>query len=308
MKMNLKFKREDTIAFSLVFSSLIFTLFVSAMFVMKVCQAFPMKLHKISVSIAELSQFQSPFAADAFGYKFLLEVAQLTEMGRSNAKPEIIRLLREIQTQGAVIRKGKDADVRPPFVGAQAEFERELAHLLSAQQISHLVSIIHTPTPATPLCTKGEISPELVDPSLLQDERRLYTVKERPQIIREYLEKGGLLYIAYPQGGREKRTVEQLEIYDAEREKYPHNLIDVVLNCNQLDREMSGATYLFKSPKGGWMAFAIMASQANAPQDDQAWGIWFGSLTHPEVRQRVEDVLSYLINLEGPDILAQLIN
>jgi hypothetical protein len=49
------------------------------------------------------------------------------------------------------------------------------------------------------------------------------------------------------------------------------------------------------------MAFAVMASQANAPEDDQTWGIWFGTLNHPKIKQRVTAVLEYL-NALGVDL------
>ncbi|MBI2743222.1 MAG: hypothetical protein HYX48_04820 [Chlamydiales bacterium] len=260
------------------------------------------------ISLAEICQHQMPLAADLTAYDFLEKTKEMTLAGRSNAKPEILSLIDEVQKTGFVMRRGKDADVRPPFVGAQAEIERVLSYLFDQKEIIHLVGVIHTPMPATPLCTAGEISSSLVAPSLEGDEKRLYTVKERPGIIRDYLSKGGILYIVYPEGGREKRSLDQLKIYDAERAKYPHTLIDQALSCSQMDKEMVGATYFFKTARSGWFSFSIMSTQANAPTDDIPWAIWFGSLKHPKVRERAESLLSYLSTEDGPDISSQLFN
>ncbi len=243
-------------------------------------------------------------AASQFSADFLQEAVRMTEVGRSNAKSEVLDLIQGLQKSGYVIRTGQDAALRPAYVGAQAEMEKAMAYLLSRQQISELIGIIHTPMPATPLCTEGEVSSELVDPSLAADERRMYTVKERSTIVREYLQQGGVLYVAYPQGGREKWTSAQLAIYDRLREQYPSTLIDSALNCAQLDRDMVGATYLFKNPQGGWICFGIQAPQANAPNDDQKWGIWYGSLDNPQVKQRLKSVLKYLSDCGGPDLLS----
>jgi hypothetical protein len=245
--------------------------------------------------------FAQPATADSFTGNFLEGVIDMTEIGKSNAKKETISLVKELQENGYAIHTGKDADLRPGYVGAQAEIERQMAYLLNNKEIVRLVGVIHTPTPATPLCTKGEISSGLVDQSLSKDDKRLFTVMERASVVREYLNKGGILYVVYPEGGREKRTLAQLEIYDAERMKYPHSLVDQVLDCSQLDREMVGATYFFKTLKGGTFAFGIMAPQVNAPNDDQEWGIWFGSIQHPKVKQRVDSVLQYLADFNGPD-------
>lgn len=239
--------------------------------------------------IASLCLLSTTYSVD-----FMAEAATFTELGNSNAKPEILILLSEVASKGEVLRTGKDADIRPAFVGAQAEMEKVLSYLLSKGEIKDLKAYIHTPMPATPLCTQGDILPGLVDASLLSDEKRLYTVKERAVIVREYLDKGGVLYIAYPKGGREKRTAAQLEIYDTERNKYPKTLNEIVLNCTEMQPDMIGATYLFKTKEGDSMAFAIKSSQAISPNDDQIWGLWFGKMTQPLVNKRINAVLEYI--------------
>lgn len=217
------------------------------------------------------------------------------------SKEERAEFFQLIAKKGFEIRSDLDAKNRPLFVSTQGDIEKALGSLLREKEIVHLIGMVHTPTPATPLCTEGDLSTDLVDPSLLQDPKRLYTVLKRPQIIRDYLRQGGVLFTLFPEGGRDKRTSEQLAIYDAELAKYPYQLIEHVLGTAKLENNMVGATYLFKLKSGGWGAFAIQASQANAPNDEQKWGMWFGPLNHPEVSRRVESVMQYIYDIGGPD-------
>jgi hypothetical protein len=55
------------------------------------------------------------------------------------------------------------------------------------------------------------------------------------------------------------------------------------------------------------MAFGIRASQANAPEDNRQWGMWFGSLQDPEVFNRVQSVFAYLHDVQSQDLI-QLLN
>ena len=58
---------------------------------------------------------------------------------------------------------------------------------------------------------------EIIDPAILNDPERLLTVKKRPEIIRDYLQEGGILYTVFPKKGREARSSEQLAILDGGR-------------------------------------------------------------------------------------------
>ena len=139
--------------------------------------------------------------AGDFRKEFLDEVLKFSELN----PPEIA------ETQQAFVRgfydqphqqlTGKDEEVRPLYVTAQGDFERALALFLKEKKVKSVRGIIHTPTPATPLCTKGEISESLVDESMTEDQRRLYTVMKRPEIIREFLKNGGKLMVVYPEKG-----------------------------------------------------------------------------------------------------------
>jgi len=224
--------------------------------------------------------------AGNFRQDFLDEVLKFSAMN----PPEIA------ETQQAFIRgfydqpyhqlSGKDEEVRPLYVTAQGDFERTLALFLKEQKVKSVIGFIHTPTPTTPLCTKGEISENLVDASMVEDQRRLYTVMKRPEIIREFLKNGGKLMVVYPEKGKEKRTAEQLAIFEEAKAAYS-GIFDKPLPIEKIDSEMIGATYYIQTNDGESFAFVIMARQANAPEDDQTWAIWFGSEEDAEVKDRM---------------------
>ncbi len=188
---------------------------------------------------------------------------------------------------------GTDKDVRPHFVAIQGMVEQVLASELQ-KEVKVLKCIIHTPMPATPLCTTGEISRELVDPSIEVDPARLFTVKARTTILRDYLFKGGDLYSIYPKEGLKKRTEEQLEIYQQELMNYPTHLFDLPLECETIPTDLIGATYFFKDQSGHTFVFAIKIAQANDPKEVADFGLWFGPVDHPAVKQRIQSVSHYL--------------
>lgn len=216
-------------------------------------------------------------------------------------KKEIARTWEIVVKEGALEKSGTDKDIRPYFVAVQAVVEHILANELQ-KEVKLLNAVIHTPMPATPLCTKGEISKELVDPSLENDPARLFTVKARTTILRDFLFKGGYLFSAYPKGGLEKRTKEQQEIFKQELQNFPHNLFAISLNCESIPTDLIGATYVFEDKAANKYAFAIKITQANDPKDQGHFGLWFGPLSHPAVDARVSAVSSFM-NENGSRVL-----
>lgn len=188
---------------------------------------------------------------------------------------------------------GTDQKIRPSFVALQGIIEQALANELR-NNIKTLNGFIHTPMPATPLCTRGEISPELVDRSIEVDLNRLFTVKARATIIRDYLFQKGNLHIVYPQAGLLKRTEEQQKIYKEELDHYPSHLFDVPLACESIPPELIGATYIFQDFSGNFFVFAIKMTQAKDPQDMGTFGLWFGSMNHAAIKQRVTTLSEFL--------------
>ncbi|MBX9923275.1 MAG: hypothetical protein K2Y01_04110 [Rhabdochlamydiaceae bacterium] len=194
---------------------------------------------------------------------------------------------------GALEVSSTDQEVRPYFVALQGIVEQVLASLLQ-KDIKALTGFIHTPMPATPLCTLGEISPKLVDASLAKDPARLASVKARTVIMREYLTKGGDLYIVYPKDGFAKRTQEQQKIYKQELINYPNHLFDVPLNRENIPEQLIGATYFFQDQLNNTFVFAIKMTQANDPKDIGNFGLWFGQVNHPAIEKRIQAVSIYV--------------
>lgn len=216
-------------------------------------------------------------------------------------KGEISRLWNSLSQEGAVEICGTDKEIRPLFVALQAVIEHALAAALQ-KEIRTLKGVIHTPMPATPLCTKGAISKELVSPSIEIDPIRLFTVKARATIVRDYLFKGGELYIAYPKQGWYQRTEEQQAIYGQELMNFPTHLFDVPLNCVSIPDDLIGATYLFQDQLGKLFVFAIKMTQAKDPKAMGNFGLWFGSIDTPVIQERLDAVSSYL-EQNGLDLL-----
>lgn len=197
----------------------------------------------------------------------------------------------EVVEAGVLEVSDTDEQTRPYFVGLQAIVEYTLALGLHHGEIASLTGVIHTPMPATPLCTTGDISGGLVDPEVEQDDGRAFTVQSRAQIIRHYLAEGGSLYVVYPEGGLEKRSQQQREIYRAEVQAYS-TLFDRPINCGGIEVDQTGAFYVFTNQAGRKFAFAIKMTQANNLQRRVDAGLWFGEYREGSpVFDRISDVL-----------------
>lgn len=242
-----------------------------------------------------------------FSITFLKELVSLINHDKnpytSEVRNQMFHILSELETHGCHIREGND-DFRAPFVGLQGVIEHCFANQKTLGKIPHLLAAIHTPTPATPLCAKvdGKDIENLVAPSLLNDQDKLATVKERAISIRRLLANSGtVLYAIYPEGGLEKRTESEQKIFLEECNKYPEQLKISRLK-KEVDPSFVGALYFFTDESGNRIAFSIKAQQANKPLEKSTWGIWFGSITHPEINKRVKEVSAYLIENGGVDL------
>lgn len=208
---------------------------------------------------------------------------------------EINTLFDQLKSNLYVLETGSD-DLRIKFVHAQGAIEQMLAKKQELGEIAELVGIIHTPLPATPLCVK----PEEISTTI--DSKKWETVLTRAQIIREYLSKGGKLMIVYPQGGLEKRSLEQQQVYKEALKEFAGNLVDWTLPVPEMDTNMIGATYLFLTKDQQLYAFSVKARQITDMQPQSEWGLWFGPLSNEAIASRVTSVLEYLASLGGPAI------
>jgi hypothetical protein len=243
----------------------------------------------------------------AFTKRILTNVRSCIQFNASiPQKEEISKVLDEVENKFQTVQVGSD-DLRVRFVQSQGCIEHALACFQALGEIDELIGVIHTPTPATPLCMRPDGNPnDLLDPSIRFDLAKLLTVRSRAQIVREYLIKGGKLYVVYPQGGLEKRTAEQQFIYKEALQRFAGGLYDWVLNTNKIDDDMVGATYLFRNPERQVFAFSIKSKQANDIHAQSEWGIWFGPVVEKNVAQRINEVFDYLSEKGGPDVRKEI--
>lgn len=240
------------------------------------------------------SAIAEPAAINTINSQSLIEVAKaFTQAGNSSFRNSVSELLDELTMTSSIAREGTDADERPVFVNAQADFERAIVYWLKCNQIVNCTCIIHTPAPATPLCTNGEISSGLIDSTIQNDPERLLTVKKRPDIIRDYLREGGNLFTIYPQKGRGLRSAEQLEILDDLVQSHSNHLHAIELDCDTIPQDLIGATYIITLADSSTYVLSLRSYQANSPTDDK-WAIWFGPTNDPAVAERLQSVTSFL--------------
>jgi hypothetical protein len=216
-------------------------------------------------------------------------------------RPSILKCWEELLKAGVLEVTATDKDTRPIFVALQGIFEHILSNELN-KSIQSLSGVIFTPMPATPLCTDGGITPNLVAPSVESDPLRAFTVTARTVILRKFLALGGDLYVVYPKEGMAKRTEDQQKVYKKELETYPTHLFDRPLEVDAIDNELIGALYLFKH-EGKKFAFAIKMSQANSPQDMGSFGLWFGEADKGTVAERVTKVMEVIAKATSQSVV-----
>jgi hypothetical protein len=223
---------------------------------------------------------------------------------KSPSQEAILQLLDALCVTSWITREGSDADQRPVFVNIQSYMEQALVYWLSSKDLSHVTCIIHAPAPTTPLCTEGELSEGLVDPSMFEDKSRLSTVKKRPAILRSYLQEGGFLFTVYPQEGITLRSAKQLAILQDLIKQYPHHLKSCALNCHTLPQDLIGASYLFTFSNGETYVFLLNSYQANCATD-ATWSLGFGCIEDPVIYKRLHYVITFLKTHGFPVTLTQ---
>lgn len=192
---------------------------------------------------------------------------------------------------GEITVQNTDKEIRPIFVGLQTILEHVLSNELKAKNIKSLAGVIHTPMPATPLCTEDNISENLVDSSIKESPKRLLTVVARTKSIRKFLQEGGDLYVVYPKDGLSKRSELQQGVYNKELDRNKAHLFDCPLDCESIPQESIGAFYKFDG-----YAFAIKITQAKNPQDGAHCALWFGKANTSPVQDKITSVMGTIRN------------
>lgn len=195
---------------------------------------------------------------------------------------------------------GPDEGMREAFVGLQQSSESKIVqHIVSEKKLGKLAQsiwIIHTPTIATPCVSDGTPTPKLMTEEVMSDEKRKALTLSRANIIRDYLEAGGVLIVAYDATQVKQRTEQQLGIYEKLKGQYPKQIIDFPMQLmNAYPDDMIGATYLIQDSEGKF-EMTNLGVQANATRDDATWGVWMHNRQTAilEVTQRMSKVLSFL--------------
>lgn len=208
-------------------------------------------------------------------------------------RPGLIERWNQLVADGLLEAYTSDKEARPYFVALQAIVEHVLAQELN-HAVQSLVGVIHTPMPATPLCSEGSISEELVHPEIASDPQRLFTVSARTTILRDFLFKGGDLYAAYPKEGFLKRSEGQQAVYKKELEQNPAHLFDCPLECEEMNSDLTGAFYLFQENEDTVFGFGIKMTQANNPQEEGHFCLWFGNANQEAFETRLRTVMQFI--------------
>jgi hypothetical protein len=202
-------------------------------------------------------------------------------------KPGLLQLWDELKSKDHLERKGKDQEYRSYFVALQCLIEHVLSVGFEKKEIKSCAGMIHTPMPATPLCTQVDADPKgITHPSMHEDPARLYTVSSRAQIVRQFLANQADLYVVYPKEGLQKRKESEQKIYQEACKSYKNHLHDRPLDCQAIENDLVGAFYVFDK----W-GFTIQFTQANSPQEDGHYVLNLGAITSQHVHERIDRVM-----------------
>ncbi|MGD9591209.1 MAG: hypothetical protein AB7V32_01660 [Candidatus Berkiella sp.] len=204
----------------------------------------------------------------------------------------------DLAVKSYCVRTASDSTLRPIFGQIQYHIEQ---HLLNAhEQFSPKSSlwIIHTPTIATPLVTKGVASPNLISTKNAKNKTAVGVALKRATLFREYLAKGGTLVVT-KHGNLENnqlaRTDEQLEIFEALKKQYPKQIIELTIRSKIFPVENMGATYIMSTPKDELIAITTQGVQINDSQDKATWGVWIKSKNTPDTNKKLTDNIQFLM-------------
>jgi hypothetical protein len=188
--------------------------------------------------------------------------------------------LDELLKEGFIERSGADGELRPIFVTIQGMVESSLAAMLGKNVVDQFRGAIHTPAPATPLCTVETIEEPLAKK----------TIKDRTVTLRELLSHGGKLLIIYPEGGLEKRSEEQRKIY-LETVGHYKNIFDCPIK-GTVENPFIGATYLFVDPKNG--KTYLFSIETTKVKEEMLWKLWLDELDSSFSKERLRQIEMFI--------------
>ncbi len=165
-----------------------------------------------------------------------------------------------------------DKDARTIFGQLQTSIEQLMLSEMDKNKTS--IWIFHTPLIPTPFVTNGEMSEGLIAGDILKsvDKTRVRNALSRAKLIREFLDKKGIIIVAYQKDLKANRSQEQLKIYEKLKKKYPKQIIELPLESILQDK--IGATYIVETAKNDIFEMTNHGVQINQSQDKANWGIW----------------------------------
>ncbi|NGX39378.1 MAG: hypothetical protein KR126chlam1_00705 [Chlamydiae bacterium] len=239
----------------------------------------------------------------ASGYSFISQNVrkEIKSLAKEREIASYDKILATLFVKGSIENIGLDKEVRSPFVTTQAIVEQVIARSLKEGTITRFQGAIHTPTPTTPLCMKGDVDFAIATREVIQDLSRFRTIQARATSLRDVLIEGGELHVVYPKSGLARRTEHQRKTYLETCELFEGSLIDHPIG-NKVPDDMIGATYLFTDNRGRTFLFAIQATQANDARDQMHWKLWLDNVKRPSAQARLEAVNAFLTSSGVPPL------
>lgn len=203
-------------------------------------------------------------------------------------------LVHSLRYQKSVCVCGPDELARPPVVNFQGYVEALLVEDFDAKKIEKAIGVIHANRPTTPLCNpvgrlyKSSLLPEKLGNKAIQE-----GILKREVTLRDFAKRMPL-YVAYPKGGLNERSKEEIAVYKEELNN-PENkfLRDLELNIKTIPENLIGATYIITPKDGTTVVVSIGGLQAVDP-GIPVWQVWIGRLKDPEIAERFEKVYDCL--------------
>ena len=266
---------------------------------MAVAVSFPSLLPSRRLSrLTLLSLATSYVASGYFAYQYGMEdgkqvgraeanaIRRPTAAPRSDPTPEIVKLVcrnhhrflapdkdeanwwRDFEKNRALSRNGNDATWRPVFVGLQAALEASLLELHRNGKIKIDYHLTHTDLPSSALCDLANM--EML-PEIRKDDARLSTVKNRSEILGQYLEHNVPIYVAYSQDGLSRRDPASVEKYKNLLARFS-NLHDRQLNRAILPEE-NGAAISFSFADQPSEKYYVFVTAQQVTREGKYWRI-----------------------------------
>lgn len=205
----------------------------------------------------------------------------------------LTEIVEQLQKEHFIELTGIDSQVRPLIVTLQAVFEKVLSEQLK-KNVSLLAGIILADTPPTPLISSDNFQNRSIHEAIKNNSASLLTIKARSQIIKNYLEKGGILYTLYTPKGYERLTKEEQSHFTMMTEKFSDTLISKEIAINEIPPSLIGAIYYFSNSDLKTYAFIVQMPQASNPEKKDTYKLYLGEITEEVIEKRMNEIMQFI--------------